>query len=167
MLKKVAETSLLKAVELIQLYLEDQLSNGRFEIAPVPLLSGNPGIGKSAMITQLATRLRTKDNRKIMIKTIHPALKPLEMFSGIPEIVRKEHEHELVTRWTKPEIVDLQSKEDEILIWFWDDIHLLDQSQAKYCFELLTYRKLHDYEIPENTVFVWAGNHSFQSLIGT
>jgi len=157
---QTTKTTLLKAVELSQLYIEDQLSNGRHEIAPVQFISGGPGIGKSAVLTQLGLQLKSKDGRAFRVKTEHPALRPLEMFSGIPEIIQGKN-GELVTRWSRPEIVTLDTDEEkEYMIWFWDDVHLLDPNQAKYCFELLTYRKLHNYRIPDNVVMIWAGNYS-------
>jgi len=148
--------SIFKAVELVQLYIEEQLAAVQTgEIAPIPYLQGPPGMGKSAILNALADQLKTKDGRSVRVLAEHPALRPLEYFSGIP--LPNGHE----ATWTKPEVLKLKTDPSkEVLVWFWDDFHLTDNSVAKYLFELFTYRKLHRYPLPKNTVFLLAGNDS-------
>jgi len=148
------QVTLLKAVELIQLYIEEQIAN-KNEIVSYPILVGAPGIGKSSVISQLAKELGFE------IKTEHPALRPLEYFSGIPELVKREGE--IVAKWSRPELIDFSEYQGKRTIWFLDDVHLMDAAQAKYLFEILTYRKLQGYLIPDEVVIILAGNYSKQA----
>jgi len=145
--------TLTKALELIQLYIEEQLTFKDGEIVPYPMIIGSPGIGKSSMISSLAKELGFE------VKTEHVAMRPLEYFSGIPELVKTDDE--LLTRWSKPEFINLPK--DKTLVWFLDDFHLVEPGQAKYFFEILTYRSLQNYRIPDNVVIVLAGNNSSKS----
>lgn len=152
-MEKRPSHKLSKIVELIQLYIEDQLSNGKHEISPIPYIMGPPGVGKSYILTNLVKHLQPTFD----IKTDHPALRPVEMFSGIPDIIKQEDE--FVTKWSKPEFIQFNLNSN-YGIWLWDDFHLLDPNQAKYCFEIFTYRKIHDYEIPNTIAIILAGNDS-------
>lgn len=152
----MAVISIYKAVELVQLYVEEQLTNVKTsEISPIPYLQGPPGMGKSAILNTLSQHLRLKDGRRVRVLAEHPALRPMEYFSGLPF----PKGGDMV--WSKPEMMKFETDpEKEVLIWFWDDVHLMEPNVAKYLFELFTYRKLHRYALPENTVFVLAGNSS-------
>lgn len=137
--------TLTETLKLLPLYIEEQLACEKTgDIAPIPYIAGAPGIGKSAMLEKLTKKLGFN------FKSSHPALMPLEMFSGIP-LPDKE---KMSTIWTKPEIIDF----GENTVWLLDDWHLVDPAIAKYGFELFTYKKLHDFPLPKNTIIVLAGN---------
>ena len=137
-------TKLTKAIEFIETAI-------RNNVDIFPLLSGNPGIGKTVMLHQMAER-----NNWGFIP-VHIGLLPPEKLSGIPKIEGND------TIWTVPELITQANKLAEIhdvVIIFWDDIHLASADVQKYFFEIASEKKIHGYKLPNNVFFIAAGNPS-------
>ncbi len=126
----------------------------------IPYLEGSPGIGKTAVIGS-----KVKDLNWTLL-TIQPALKPIEEYGGIPRfryIPIEEGKKILATEWSIPDIlVELhkRSKEYDIVVFFWDDVHLCGPEHLALMQECFTERSIRGYRLPANVGLVLAGNDS-------
>lgn len=125
----------------------------------IPYLEGPPGIGKTAIISE-----KIKDLNWSLL-TIQPALKPIEEYGGIPRFryIQIDGEKILATEWSIPDIlVELhkRSKEYDIVVFFWDDIHLCGPEHLALMQECFTERSIRGYRLPANVGIVLAGNDS-------
>lgn len=87
----------------------------------------------------------------------------LEQITGIPCRV-EDGEH---AKFTKPEIFNFDAldykpngyeKGKTITILLIDDMHLADKVIQKYLFQLLTYKSINSYSLPDNCAIILAGN---------
>lgn len=133
----------------------------------IPLLLSKPGAGKTSIC-----------NQKVSIYnwgmlTIQPALKPIEEYGGIPQFqtVTINNQEILGTIWSIPDIMkqlhELSTKH-ELIIFFWDDIHLCGPEHLALMQECFTERSIRGHKLPSNVAIVLAGNPSnkagFRSL---
>lgn len=138
----------------------------------IPLLLSKPGAGKTSIQYQKFKALNWG------LLTLQPALKPQEEYGGIPKFKRikditneETQEKILATEWSIPEVVvDLHkmSKIFDIVVFFWDDIHLCGPEHLALMQECFTERAIRGYKLPSNVAIVLAGNPSnkagFRSL---
>jgi len=135
----------------------------------IPLLLSKPGAGKTSILGQKAREIGWD------ILTIQPALKPIEEYGGIPKFkyfrFDESEEKTLGTIWSIPEtMVELHklSKKNDLVIFFWDDIHLCGPEHLALMQECFTERTIRGYKLPDNVAIVLAGNPSnkagFRSL---
>ena len=133
-------------------------ANGNGYLTSIPWLSGSPGIGKSEVIRQIC-----KD-RGWGLKVVYMATVMLEQITGLPKIGREEDMKTEFILWSRPEIfnfghLEVVPKSDQHpIILFLDDAHLCNRQIQAYMFQLLTYRSIHDYRLPENVAIILAGN---------
>jgi len=135
----------------------------------IPALFSKPGAGKTTILGQ-----KCYDLLNWGLLTIQPALKPQEEYGGIPKFKYfnfNNQEKTLGTIWSIPEIiVELFkiAKEKDLVIFFWDDIHLCGPEHLALMQECFTERAIRGYKLPENCAIVLAGNPSnkagFRSL---
>lgn len=140
-----------------------------------PYIVGKPGGGKTASIYDMCIK-----NHWALIST-HIAMKPLEELGGIPQFDRIviNGEEVLATEWSLPDIMkvflkvsaDIKekhkklkqegkiAKENPVLIWLVDDMHLCLEEHMNLFYEPLTERTLRGYKFPDNLAIVMAGNH--------
>lgn len=120
---------------------------------------GSPGCGKSDIMRQICE----ENNWGLAVK--YMSNMDLCQITGIPCQVKDGDE----AKWTKPEIfnfsnLDYKPKNYEegksITILFIDDFHLCDRVCQKYMFQLLTYKSINGYHLPENTAIILAGNRN-------
>ena len=157
---QVGTTSVLPlhvAIESIALETIELTKKGRSHSKPY--LVGDPGMGKTEMVRTFCAK---KGYRCICLS---PGLQPLERFSGIPDFVVKGEDGQPTTVWSVPEFihqvkeVNVKSNDYETpIIIFFDDWHTADQEIQKIGFELFTYHKYSNYELPKNSYFILAGN---------
>ena len=137
----------------------------------IPLVLSKPGAGKTSIMNQKSVGYNWG-----MI-TIQPALKPIEEYGGIPKFkyfkfdATDPDNKTLGTVWSIPEvIVDLYklSKTKDLVLFFWDDIHLCGPEHLALMQECFTERAIRGYKLPSNCAIVLAGNPSnkagFRSL---
>ena len=135
-----------------------------------PYLQGNPGLGKTASLCELASGFNIGEQKfTAHYLSSHFALKPLEETGGIPQFERININGKdmLGTEWSFPDIMKqlyiLSGKcqsENEFVIWLLDDMHLCGPTHMALLYELLTERKLREYNLPKNVAIVLAGNTS-------
>jgi len=120
---------------------------------------GAPGCGKSDIMRQLCE----ENGWGLSVKYISNM--SLEQITGIPCQVKSGED----AKWTKPEIMNFAELEykpkdykmgETITILLIDDSHLADRNMQKYLFQLLTYKSLNGYHLPENTAIILAGNRN-------
>lgn len=122
----------------------------------IPYLMGTPGGGKTEMAKAYA------EKKGYNFLAFSPALERLEKFGGIPDIVKND-DGTISTKWTAPEMID---KINEVAcngnptMVLLDDWHLCDESIQQIGFELFTYYSLNNHAVPENVMFMLAGNET-------
>jgi len=124
----------------------------------IPLLLSKPGAGKTSICQQKVAPLNWG------MLTIQPALKPIEEYGGIPKF--KTTKGVLGTVWSIPEVlVELHrlSEIHELIIFFWDDIHLCGPEHLALMQECFTERSIRGYKLPSNVAILLAGNPSHKA----
>ena len=130
----------------------------------IPLLLSKPGAGKTSICYQKFNTLEWN------MLAIQPALKPIEEYGGIPKFkfikLGEDQEKVLGTIWSIPEIlVELHkmSKMFDLVVFFWDDIHLCGPEHLALMQECFTERSIRGYKLPANVAILLAGNPSHKA----
>jgi hypothetical protein len=133
--------------------------------APRLAIQGAPGTGKSDIIHEIC------EEKGWVLSVKYLSNMSLEQITGIPCKV----ENGSTAIWSKPELFNFDfpeyapeayytASEDEqknyTKILLIDDFHLADRIMQKYLFQLLTYKSLNGYKLPENTAILLAGNRN-------
>jgi MoxR-like ATPase len=143
-----------KAIELLHYDVKGQIE-GKLRI--VPIMRGNPGIGKTATLKKLAESLNCH------LYYVSLGSKALEYYSGIPDIIHQNGDS--YAKWSMPELifeVNELAKSKSVIILL-DDIHVMDFNAQKYMFELLLERSLHQNFLAPNVAIVASANTSDKS----
>ena len=137
----------------------------------VPYIAGVPGGGKTQSIQALAVNMG-----KTAVVSTHFAITPCEEHGGIPQFTKitVNGKDQIGTVWSFPAIMkklyelseetELDSngetvKKYDMIIWLLDDMHLCGSIHMALLYELLTERKLREYDLPKTVALVMAGNH--------
>jgi len=129
----------------------------------IPLLLSKPGAGKTSICNEKFNTLEWS------MLTIQPALKPIEEYGGIPKfksVKIGDQEKVLGTIWSIPEVlVELHkmSAMFELVVFFWDDIHLCGPEHLALMQECFTERSIRGYKLPPNIAILLAGNPSHKA----
>ncbi len=160
-------TNLDRAIKLATTNFMMQINN--MDVA-YPYLQGAPGGGKTASLQGLTKGIEFMGKTyNVDVVSTHFALKPLEETGGIPqfEMVTINNQEKLGTIWSFPDIMKelyiLSEKHVDnsgFIIWLLDDMHLCSPAHMAMLYELLTERKLREFEIPKNVAICLAGNTS-------
>lgn len=140
----------------------DRFSNERSGVA-IPYLRGNPGIAKTSIIAEMC-----KNNGWLFIPT-HLAMKPLEELGGLPKFTELSFNinnmtfNTTGTEWTAPAMCTMLYKisnqyPNTPIVWLLDDAHLWREEHQIMMFELMTYRKIKEFSIPDTVAVIMAGN---------
>ena len=122
-------------------------------------MAGAPGCGKSDIMRQLC------EENNWGLKCVYISNMSLEQLTGIPCKIEAGSE----AIWSKPEIFNFNNldyrpenynENDSTTILFLDDIHLADRVFQKYLFQILTYKRLNGYKLPEKCAIILAGNRN-------
>ncbi len=127
----------------------------------IPYLLSKPGAGKTSIVGQVCELMSWG------MLTIQPALKPIEEYGGIPKFktitFEDSQEKVLGTVWSIPDVmIELKnlSEKHEVVVFFWDDLHLCGPEHLALMQEFFTERSIRGYKIPDNVGIVLAGNQS-------
>lgn len=133
--------------------------------APRLAIQGAPGTGKSDIIREIC------EEQGWVLSVKYLSNMSLEQITGIPCKV----ESGSTAVWSKPELFNFDFPEyapDAYIngsesvkrstpkILLIDDFHLADRIMQRYLFQLLTYKSLNGYRLPDNTAILLAGNRS-------
>jgi len=121
---------------------------------PSVFVQGQPGIGKSQAILQIADNLEKSLNKKVVVNDIRLLLfNPVDL-RGIPvaDIEKK------VAIWLTPEVFNFDTSEDIINILFLDELTAAPSSLQAAAYQIALDRRLGEHKIPNNTFIIAAGN---------
>ena len=130
--------------------------------SPKLFIQGKPGIGKSDIVKTFCEQ----NGYALVVKYMSNML--YEMMTGLPiaETLKVGAE----AQWSKPNLFSFTNfaykpENDQPfdinktpIVLFIDDVHLCDKNTQKFLFQLLTYRSINDYTLPNNVVIILAGN---------
>ena len=137
--------------------------------APRLAIQGAPGTGKSDIIREIC------EENGWVLSVKYLSNMSLEQITGIPCKVESGSN----ALWTKPELFnfdypeyapdaymsamcagDNKTMDNTVKVLLIDDFHLADRIMQRYLFQLLTYKSLNGYHLPENTAILLAGNRN-------
>lgn len=108
---------------------------------------GAVGIGKSECTKQVA------DELKYEFIDIRLSLLDATDLRGLPTIDKEKKE----TIWTKPVFLPSKNYDKDVLLFF-DEFNTANKSMQNACLQLMLDRKIGEYELPEKTRVMCAGN---------
>ena len=144
--------------ELVQ-YLSDmysQLINNNVPLSTFPsvMLWGQPGVGKSQAIKQIANRIAESTKKRVVVTDVRLLLfNPIDL-RGIP-VADKEKNNAI---WLKPYIFQMSDDKDVINILFLDEITAAPQSVQAAAYQITLDRTIGEHKLPPNTIVISAGN---------
>ena len=141
--------------EMINLFTE--LYKGDFSRQPTKMLWGQPGVGKSQAIRQLASVLEETTGKKVEVHLVSLLLmNPIDL-RGIPSKAKDDNDNE-VTRWLQPEIFQMDPSEKKIHILFLDEISAAPPSVQAAAYQIALDKRIGEFKLPDNCFVVCAGN---------
>ncbi len=130
--------------------------NNNIELHKVPsvMLWGQPGIGKSQSIRELANKLKESTGKKVIITDVRLILfNPVDL-RGIPT----SNQDKTLAIWLKPKIFDMDSSDDVINILFLDEISSATPSVQAAAYQITLDRTVGEHKLPSNCIVIAAGN---------
>ncbi|HAL18156.1 MAG TPA: ATPase [Spirochaetaceae bacterium] len=125
-----------------------------FASMPSVMLWGQPGVGKSQAVRQVADRVGEETGRKVGIADIRLLLfSPIDL-RGIPSADAKKE----FAVWLKPEIFKMDEGDDCFNILLLDEITSALPSVQAAAYQLTLERAVGEHKLPDNCVVIAAGN---------
>jgi hypothetical protein len=141
--------------EVIRLFVD--MYKGDFASQPTKMLWGQPGVGKSQAIHQLAEKLEEATKKKVEVHLVSLLLmNPIDL-RGIPSKAVNEAGKE-VTRWIQPEIFQMDPSPDKIHILFLDEISAAVPSVQAAAYQIALEKRIGEFYLPDNCFVICAGN---------
>ena len=144
-----------KSIELLSKMYTNVINNG-IELKKMPsvMLWGQPGIGKSQSIRQLAKEIEQSTNKTVVITDVRLILfNPVDL-RGIPT----SNQDKTLAIWLKPKIFDMNSSENVINILFLDEISSASPSVQAAAYQITLDRTVGEHKLPDNCIVIAAGN---------
>jgi MoxR-like ATPase len=121
---------------------------------PTVMLWGQPGVGKSEAVKELAEQLQKVTKKDVIVTDVRLLLyNPIDL-RGIP-YPDKEKE---VAKWFKPEIFKLDADPNVINIILLDELSAAPQSVQAAAYQLTLDKKIGEHVLPDNVIIIGAGN---------
>lgn len=121
---------------------------------PSVMLWGQPGVGKSQAVRQIAKLIEEKTNKRVYVTDVRLLLfNPIDL-RGIPVA---DAQHKLAI-WLKPKIFDMARDENVINILLLDEISAAPQSVQAAAYQITLDRKVGEHVLPNNCIVIAAGN---------
>lgn len=127
---------------------------GLVEKHPSVFVQGQPGIGKSQAVRQLADNLEKMLGKKVFVNDVRLMLFTPVDLRGIPVADMKER----VAIWLIPEVFRFSDDERVINILFLDELTAAPSSLQAAAYQIALDRRLGEHRIPANTFIIAAGN---------
>lgn len=141
--------------EMINLFVD--MYKGDFSRQPTKMLWGQPGVGKSQAVRQLAVRLEQETRKKVEVHLVSLLLmNPIDL-RGIPSKAQDKNGNE-VTRWLQPEIFQMDDSKNKIHILFLDEISAAVPSVQAAAYQIALDRRIGEFQLPDNCFVICAGN---------
>jgi MoxR-like ATPase len=123
---------------------------------PAIFVKGQPGIGKSQAVKEIARRIQQETNKKVEVIDVRLLLfNPVDL-RGIPVADMKKQS----AIWLKPLIFNLNPNDDHIHILFLDELTAAPSSLQAAAYQIALDKKLGEHELPKNTFVIAAGNRN-------
>ena len=139
---------------LSQAYIK--LINNRkdLKLFPSVMLWGQPGVGKSQAIRQIASNITKDTGKKVNICDVRLLLfNPIDL-RGIPVA----NESKTLAVWLKPQIFQMDPSDKVINILFLDEISAAPQSVQSAAYQITLDRTVGEHKLPDNCIVIAAGN---------
>ena len=121
---------------------------------PSVMLWGQPGVGKSQAVRQIAKMIEENTSKKVDVTDVRLLLfNPIDL-RGIP-VADKEHTFAV---WLKPKIFDMKDDDKHVNILFLDEISAAAQSVQAAAYQITLDRKVGEHQLPDNCIVIAAGN---------
>ena len=125
-----------------------------FSMMPSVMLWGQPGIGKSQAVRQIAQRVASQSGRKAHITDVRLILfNPIDL-RGIPSADAKKE----FSVWLKPEIFKMDEGSKHFNVLLLDEITAALPSVQAAAYQLALDRSIGEHKLPDNCVVIAAGN---------
>ena len=126
------------------------------EISELPtfMLWGQPGVGKSQGIRQLAKEIEAASGKKTYVTDVRLILfNPIDL-RGIPVA----NDEKTLAVWLKPKIFDMDTSNDVINVLFLDEISAAPPSVQAAAYQITLDRVVGEHALPSNCIVIAAGN---------
>lgn len=120
---------------------------------PSVMLWGPPGVGKSQAVRQIAKKIE-KTGKKVVVTDVRLLLfNPIDL-RGIPTA----NADKTLAVWLKPQIFQMDERENVVNILFLDEISAAPQSVQAAAYQITLDRVVGEHKLPENCIVIAAGN---------
>lgn len=137
--------------EVIEYFIEIGLEEGQFV---VPMLWGQPGIGKSDAIRLYCRLLEKKTRKKVILHDVRLSLYSAVDLKGLPVPNEKRTE----TVWLIPELFKMDESEEVINVLFLDEFSSAVPQVQVASYQLILDRQIGPHKLPNNCITIGAGN---------
>ena len=130
--------------------------NNNMEISKFPsvMLWGQPGVGKSQSVRQIAKEIESLTGKKVNIMDVRLLLfNPIDL-RGIPT----SNADKTLAIWLRPKIFNMDNSSDIVNILFLDEISSCPQSVQAAAYQITLDRTIGEHKLPENCIVIAAGN---------
>lgn len=115
---------------------------------------GAPGVGKSRAIRQIAKEIELNTKKKTKVTDVRLLLfNPIDL-RGIPT----SNADKTLEIWLKPQIFQMDEKDNVINILFLDEISSAPQSVQAAAYQITLDRVVGEHKLPDNCIVIAAGN---------
>jgi hypothetical protein len=143
--------------EMIDLFTNLYSNPDTFSKQPTKMLWGQPGIGKSQAVGELAKHLEAKTHKKVVVTTASLLLmSPIDL-RGIPT-KDTNADGDMVAKWLTPEIFKMSDSDKVINILFLDEISAAPPSVQAAAYQICLDKRVGEHKLPENCFVIAAGN---------
>lgn len=123
---------------------------------PSVMLWGAPGVGKSQAVRQLAKEIEEQTGKQTAVTDVRLLLfNPIDL-RGIPTA----NEDKTLAVWLKPQIFQMEEREDLVNILFLDEISAAPQSVQAAAYQITLDRVVGEHRLPDNCIVIAAGNRT-------
>ena len=154
-LNEIDSTSVDKLITILSTAYSKLINDKKpLDLFPSVMLWGQPGVGKSVAIKQLAKNIENETNKKVVVIDVRLLLfNPIDL-RGIPVA----NEDKTLAVWLKPKIFQMDNSKDIINILFLDEISAAPQSVQAAAYQITLDRTVGEHKLPDNCIVIAAGN---------
>jgi len=150
-----------KLIDNLEILYSSFIQSDNIAKIPSVMLWGQPGIGKSQAIKQLASRLEKKLNKEIEIKDVRLLLfNPIDL-RGIPTA----NQDKTLALWLRPQVFDFDPSPNKLNILFLDEISAASPSVQAAAYQIALDKKIGEHQLPNNTIVICAGNRTVDKSV--
>ena len=126
----------------------------RLDLFPSIMLWGQPGVGKSQAIKQIAKNIEKSTYKTVKVTDVRLLLfNPIDL-RGIPVA----NASKTLAVWLKPQIFQMDASDNVINILFLDEISAAPQSVQSAAYQITLDRTVGEHKLPDNCIVIAAGN---------